>query len=75
MTLFDCLRQKFTDAGFSVSPRGDVGAAAVCWYLQKAEHTLANWRSRRCGPRFVKIGGTIRYPLDAILQFELDRSS
>lgn len=30
-------------------------------YLELSEQTLANWRSRRRGPVWVKIGGQVRY--------------
>lgn len=33
--------------------------------------TLANWRVKGSGPRFVKIGGRIAYPVGAVLEFEL----
>ncbi|TMJ51928.1 MAG: helix-turn-helix domain-containing protein [Alphaproteobacteria bacterium] len=35
---------------------------------QVSEGTLRNWRSRRIGPPFIKIGKAILYPLE-----ELDR--
>ncbi|QGU02162.1 hypothetical protein CKALI_06465 [Corynebacterium kalinowskii] len=28
--------------------------------------TLANWRSRKIGPPFVKIEGAVRYPVDEV---------
>jgi hypothetical protein len=32
--------------------------------------TLANNRVRGTGPTFVKVGGSVRYPLDAVEQYE-----
>jgi hypothetical protein len=32
--------------------------------------TLANWRSQRRGPTFVKLGGRILYPLDRLERWE-----
>ncbi len=33
----------------------------VAEYLQIPGKTLAEWRSRRCGPRFIKVGRHVRY--------------
>jgi hypothetical protein len=68
-TVVERLRNKFTDAGFPVSPRDDVGVAAVCWYFGKKEQTLANWRSAGKGPRWFR-NGTVRYPLEGLLEYE-----
>lgn len=38
------------------------------WHL--SEQTLANWRTARKGPRFVRLGGAVRYPLAEVLAFE-----
>lgn len=35
-----------------------------------SEKTLANWRSLQRGPRPVKIGRSIRYPLDEVERVE-----
>lgn len=35
--------------------------------------TLANWRSTGQGPDYVKIGGKVMYPLDALLVWENSR--
>jgi predicted DNA-binding transcriptional regulator AlpA len=32
--------------------------------------TLERWRSERYGPRYVRLGGTIRYRLDEIEAYE-----
>jgi hypothetical protein len=32
--------------------------------------TLANWRVKGMGPRWVKIGGRIVYPMSCVLEFE-----
>jgi excisionase family DNA binding protein len=30
-------------------------------YLGRPAKTLANWRSARTGPAYIKVGGTVRY--------------
>lgn len=37
---------------------------------QVSPGTLSNWRSRGEGPTFVKIGGSVRYPMAAVLAME-----
>lgn len=37
--------------------------------------TLANWRSKGSGPDYVRIGGKVFYPLDAIEEWELKNRS
>ena len=32
--------------------------------------TLANWRSKREGPPFVKFGSRVRYPLEKLIAWE-----
>ena len=71
MTLVERLREKITAAGFSVSPRDDVGVPAACWYFDKKPKTLANWRCAGIGPRSLKVGGSVRYPLEGFLAYEL----
>lgn len=39
------------------------------------ERTLANWRSTGQGPRFVKVGGRVMYPVDAVIAWEQKRMS
>lgn len=34
------------------------------------EGTLANWRVRSYGPKFLKLGGLIRYPLNEVERWE-----
>jgi hypothetical protein len=41
---------------------------AARWSM--AEHTLRNWRVSGRGPRFVKIGGMIRYLVEDVVAFE-----
>lgn len=41
---------------------------AVRWGLN--ENTLRQWRMRGHGPRFVRIGRSIRYPASAVRQYE-----
>lgn len=36
--------------------------------------TLANWRSQRIGPAFVKIGGRVLYAVEAVLRWESGRA-
>lgn len=38
-----------------------------------APHTLSQWRWKGNGPRFIKIGKKILYPLEGILMFENER--
>lgn len=33
------------------------------------KHTLENWRVSGRGPRFVKLGGLVRYPVEEITRF------
>jgi len=40
------------------------------WRRQVSASTLANWRSERKGPPFVKIGGRILYPLADVIAYE-----
>jgi hypothetical protein len=37
---------------------------------EKSEASLERWRSLGIGPRFLKLGGQIRYRLDDILAYE-----
>lgn len=39
------------------------------------ERTLANWRSTGQGPRFVKIGGRVMYPIVRVIEWENHRES
>jgi hypothetical protein len=36
--------------------------------------TLATWRSRKLGPRYIKIGGRVLYPLDGVEEWEAKRT-
>jgi hypothetical protein len=36
--------------------------------------TLATWRSRKNGPRYIKIGGRVLYPLDGVEEWETKRT-
>lgn len=38
------------------------------WHLN--EQTLANWRHARRGPRYIKVGSRILYPMELITSFE-----
>ena len=35
--------------------------------------TLANWRSTGQGPDYIKVGGKVMYPADAVLEWEKSR--
>lgn len=43
-------------------------------FLGKPVGTIRNWRSRGCGPRFVKIGAAVRYRVDALEKFLKDNT-
>ena len=36
--------------------------------------TLANWRSAGTGPKFTKLGGAVRYPIEEIVKWEQHRT-
>jgi hypothetical protein len=36
--------------------------------------TLANWRSLGKGPPYIKLGGRVRYPLDALAAWEKENT-
>ena len=38
-----------------------LGTAEVAQLLGIAERTLMNWRSRRVGPKYIKLGRRVRY--------------
>jgi phosphatidylserine decarboxylase len=40
------------------------------WRGQVKAATLATWRSRRLGPPYVKVGGRVLYPLQAVEEYE-----
>lgn len=46
---------------------------AARWKM--AEQTLANWRFAGRGPRFVKIGRKVLYPMAEVEAWELPRSN
>jgi hypothetical protein len=51
-----------------LEPKGEleyVSPAEMSVHMGIKEATLANLRSRGSGPKFVKVGGAIRYPVDA----------
>jgi hypothetical protein len=41
------------------------------WRGQVKPTTLASWRSKGVGPRYLKLGGRVVYPLVAIEDYEL----
>lgn len=42
----------------------------IRWKQTITVGTLANWRSKKRGPPFVKIGGKVLYPVAALLEWE-----
>jgi len=40
------------------------------WAGAISPKTLANWRSKHIGPDWVKIGGRVLYPIEAVLAYE-----
>jgi predicted DNA-binding transcriptional regulator AlpA len=38
------------------------------WKMSKV--TLTTWRQERRGPKFVKLGGAVRYPESEVVKFE-----
>lgn len=38
--------------------------------LAVTEKTIIRWRSSNIGPPFIRIGGTIRYKMEDVLEFE-----
>jgi hypothetical protein len=36
--------------------------------------TLANWRSTRNSPPYVKVGGRVLYPIDGLIEWEKTRT-
>jgi len=43
------------------------------WEELVSQKTLANWRHIGDGPAYIKIGGKIGYPLDAVEEYEQRR--
>lgn len=37
--------------------------------------TLANWRYQGDGPQYLKLGGKVLYPLEALIEWERERTS
>jgi hypothetical protein len=44
------------------------------WQASITLVTLATWRSRKLGPRYIKIGGRVLYPLDGVEEWEAKRT-
>lgn len=49
-------------------------ALAERWQGQISLVTLATWRSRKLGPKYIKIGGRVLYPLDGVEEWEKKRT-
>ena len=45
------------------------------WKNMISPGTLANWRANRKGPAYVKMGGRVLYPVQAVEQWERSRPS
>lgn len=43
-------------------------------FLGVSVATLATWRVRRCGPRFARVGRSVRYEMDALKDWIANRS-
>lgn len=43
--------------------------------LRVTEQTLANWRWRRTGPPWTKVGGRVRYDWDGVTAWERSQAS
>lgn len=41
------------------------------WGNRVCTRTMANWRTQGNGPRFTKIGGRVLYPLDKLIEWEI----
>lgn len=53
-----------SDATFYLTPK----ELATRWRL--SDQTLANWRHAGKGPRFIRVGTRVLYPLQGIIHFE-----
>jgi len=45
------------------------------WNNAVTTGTLSNWRSQGRGPKFVKFGRNVRYPLDGVIAYEKQHAS
>lgn len=43
---------------------------AARWKGVVAEGTLLNWRIKRIGPRYIKVGRSVLYPLAEVQEYE-----
>ena len=44
------------------------------WHNIVSTRTLANWRSQATGPKYIKIGGRIVYPVEVVEEWERKRT-
>lgn len=44
------------------------------WNGAISKRTMANWRSIGCGPRYVKLGGRVLYPVVEVERWEAART-
>lgn len=58
----------------STLPALNVSTAAAARMLGVAKHTLENWRADGKGPRYVKLGSRVLYPVDELRAFTQSRT-
>jgi hypothetical protein len=44
------------------------------WHFKITVRTLENWRYRKQGPAWQRIGGRIMYPIDFVIEYEQDNT-
>lgn len=59
------------EAGRLTHPHLTQGELAQRWQI--SARTLEKWRQCRAGPRYVLVGGRVRYPLLEVEAYERDR--
>jgi DNA-binding transcriptional regulator YiaG len=42
--------------------------------LQISEYTLASWRCKGEGPKFMKFGKAVRYSVESVSEWEIDKT-
>jgi len=62
------LEELFLSEEFAANDRL-LRAEEVCDYLRVTKVTLARWRSSGEGPKFKRMGRSIRYPLRSVLAY------
>ena len=64
------MNRQTTTATFSDDEFLTVDALIARWKAQVTSATLATWRSRGHGPKFVKVGGRVLYRLADVVSYE-----